>query len=177
MAYFLALMAAIPFWLIFSINHGHVKTYILGLFLTGLSLIPFLWITTLEEAIIFSLLRGFADSASYIVLLMILSDVYDEVTLATGKHQEATLQGIHNFFTRTAVILQAVIIATIHIATGYNPNPHAVRTANALWGIRIHMALIPMICHLLAGIIIVLFYDLKGEKQMVLKNKLREKGL
>jgi Na+/melibiose symporter-like transporter len=149
----------------------------LGLFLTGLSLIPFLWITSLEEAIIFSILRGFADSASYIVLLMILSDVYDEVTLATGKHQEATLQGIHNFFTRTAVILQAVIIATIHIVTGYNPNPHAVQTANALWGIRIHMALIPAICHLLAGIIILFLYDLKGEKQMILKNKLREKGL
>ena len=177
MAYFFTLMAAIPFWLIFSINHGHVKTYILGLFLTGLSLIPFLWITTLEEAIIFSILRGFADSASYIVLLMVLSDVYDEVTLATGKHQEATLQGIHNFFTRTAVILQAVIIATIHIATGYSPNPHAVQTANALWGIRIQMALIPAICHLLAGIIVLLFYDLKGEKQKVLKNKLRELGL
>ena len=111
------------------------------------------------------------------MLILLRNIKLDEVTLATGKHQEATLQGIHNFFTRIAVILQAVIIATIHIATGYSPNPHAVQTPNALWGIRIHMALIPAICHLLAGIIILLFYDLKGEKQKVLKNKLRELGL
>ncbi len=176
-AYFVAFMIGIPFWLIFSINQGHAKTYILGLFLTGLSIIPYLWIKTLEEAIIFSIFRGFADATSYTVILMILSDVYDEVILAIGKHQEATLQGINNFFVRIAVILQAVIIPFIHISTGYNTDPQGVQSATAIWGIRIHMALIPIICYFLARLIMILFYDLKGEKQQLLKNKLRERGL
>ena len=176
-AYFIAFMIGVPFWLIFSINHGHVKTFILGIFLIGLSLIPYLWITTLEEAIIFSVFRGFADATIFIVVLMILSDVYDEVTLATGSHQEATLQGISSFFARIAAILQAVIITSVHIITGYNPNPQAKQSATAIWGIRLHMALIPIICCLLAGFLMIYFYDLKGEKQQTLKRKLREKGL
>lgn len=176
-AYFIAFMIGIPVWLIFSINHGHVKRFILGLFLITLSLIPYLWITSLEEAIIFSVFRGFADATVYIVVLMILSDVYDEVTLATGKHQEATLQGINSFFARIAVIFQVVIITLVHIITGYNPDPLAEQNATAIWGIRIHMALIPIICCLLAALIIINFYDLKGEKQKTLKQKLRERGL
>ncbi|MFX1445878.1 MAG: MFS transporter, partial [Promethearchaeota archaeon] len=176
-AYFIAFMIGIPIWLIFSINHGHVKTFILGIFLIGLSMIPYLWITTLEEAIIFSIFRGFADSTLFIVVLMILSDVYDEVTLATGKHQEATLQGISSFFARIAAILQAVIITSVHIFTGYNSEPLAKQSNAAIWGIRIHMALIPIICCLLAGFLMIIFYDLKGEKQQTLKYKLRERGL
>ena len=109
--------------------------------------------------------------------MLILSDVYDEVTLAIGKHQEATLQGINSFFAHIAVILQAAIITLVHIITGYNPDPLAEQNATAIWGIRVQMALIPMICLFLAGIIMIFFYDLKGEKQKILKRKLREKGL
>jgi len=176
-AYFIAFMIAVPYWFSFSTKHGHVTTYIIGLILSSLALIPYLWITTLEEAIIFSFVRGFVDCSSTIVLLMILSDVYDEITLLTGKHQEAMLMGIRSFFFRSSVVFQAIIIAWIHIATGYNPDPLAEQSAAAIWGIRVHMALIPMICYFLAGIIMIFFYDLKGEKQKLLKRKLREKGL
>lgn len=175
-AYFIAFMIAIPYWFSFSINHGHVKTYILGLFLTGLSLIPYLWITTLEEAIIVSIIRGFVDCCTYIVTMMILSDVYDEITLETGKHQEAMLMGIRSFFFRISVIIQAIIITSVHIVTGYNSDPHATQTPLAIWGIRLHLALFPMIFLFFSGFIM-LFYDLKGEKQKLLKRKLRERGL
>lgn len=175
-AYFIAFMIAIPYWFSFSINHGHVKTYILGLFLTGLSLIPYLWITTLEEAIIVSIVRGFVDCCTYIVTMMILSDVYDEITLETGKHQEAMLMGIRSFFFRISVIIQAIIITWVHIVTGYNSDPHATQTPLAIWGIRLHLALFPMIFLFFSGFIM-LFYDLKGEKQRLLKRKLRERGL
>jgi len=175
-AYFIAFMIAIPYWFSFSINHGHVKTYILGLFLAGLSLLPYLWITTLEEAIILAIVRGFVDCCSYIVTMMILSDVYDEITLVTGKHQEAMLMGIRSFFFRISVIIQAIIITWVHITTGYNSDPHATQTPSAIWGIRLHLALIPMICLIFSGVIM-FFYDLKGEKQKLLKRKLRERGL
>ena len=177
MAYFISFFVAMPFWLNFIRKHGHVKTYILGLFLAGFSLIPYLWITTLEEIIILSFVRGAVDCSTAIVILMIISDVYDETTLLTGKHQEATLLGIRLFFVRTSVIFQAIIITWIHIATGYNPDPHAVQSATAVWGIRVHAALIPMICIFLSGLVMLFFYDLKGEKQKALKKKLRERGL
>ena len=177
MAYFISFLVAMPFWLNFVRKHGHVKTYILGLFLAGLSLIPYLWITTLEEAIILSFVRGAVDCSTAIVILMVISDVYDEITLVTGKHMEATLMGVRMFFVRTSVIFQAIIITWVHISTGYNPDPHAVQSATAVWGIRVHAILIPMICLFLSSLVMLLWYDLKGEKQKFLKNKLRERGL
>ena len=107
----------------------------------------------------------------------IASDCYDEVTFACGRHQEATLHGIRNFFVRSSLLFTALIIGGIHIITGYNQDPNAIQTPLALWGIRIHRALIPMILCFTACILVLLFYDLDFEKKTALKAKLREMGL
>jgi len=176
-AYFLALMIAVPFWVSFSVKHGSVTTYKLGVFLLALAYIPQLWISTLEESIIFAIPRGIASSCFMVMALPVVADCYDEVTLACGKHQEATLLGIRTIFLRGTIIAQALIIAWIHIITGYNPNPGAAQTASAIWGIRIHSALFPMIFCLLACLVMILWYDLEGEKKLTMKAKMRELGL
>jgi len=112
-----------------------------------------------------------------VMTLPITSDCYDEVTNACGKHQEATLFGIRTIFLRSAIILQALIIGLVHIMTGYNQDPTVTQTALAIMGVRIHRALIPMIFCFVAGIIMLIGYDLKGEKLYSLKNNLWEKGL
>ena len=56
--------------------------------------------------------------------------------------------------------------------TGYNQDPTATQTALAIWGIRIHRGLIPMIFCLVAGVVMLIGYDLKGEKLYNLKNSL-----
>lgn len=175
--YFVSLMIAVPFWAGFARKHGNVKTFILGIFLSAISYIPFLWITTLEEAIIFSVLTGIAGSCYTIMVLPIASDCYDEVTLACGRHQEATLIGIRTILMRSAIIFQALIIAWIHIATGYNQDPNAIQAPLAVWGIRIHRALIPMILCFMACGVMLFGYDLKGEKKLAQQKMLRKKGL
>jgi len=136
-----------------------------------------LWITTLLEAIIFAFVGGFAVGAFWITLGPITADVNDENTVITGKHQEGALAGIRTFFFRFALIFQAVIFTVVHIATGYNPDPQAKQTPLAIWGIRIHMGLIPSILALLAFIIMKKWYDLEGEKKIGIKQKLRQMGL
>ena len=175
--FFITLMVFVPFWASFARKHGNKKTYIVGLFLLAIAHIPYLWITTIWEVIIFSVLRGIASSCATFIVLPIASDCYDEVTLACGRHQEATLHGIRNFFVRSSLLFAALIIGWIHIVTGYNQDPNAVQTPLAIWGIRIHRALIPIILCFTACIIVLLFYDLKGEKKLTLKAKLREMGL
>ena len=175
--FFITLMVFVPFWSTFSRKHGNKKTYVVGLFLLGVAHIPYLWITTIWEVIIFAVLRGIAISCTLFIVMPIASDCYDEVTLACGRHQEATLYGIRNFFVRSSLLFAALIIGGIHIVTGYNQNPNAVQIPLAIWGIRIHRALIPMILCFTACIIILIFYDLKGEKKLTLKAKLREMGL
>ena len=177
LVYFIFVMVSVPFWVSFARKHGNVITFTVGIFLSGAAYIPYLWITTLQEAIIFSAFRGIAGSCYTVMVLPITSDCYDDVTNACGRHQEATLFGIRVIFLRIAVILQALIIGGVHIFTGYNQDPNAVQTSLAVWGVRVHQALIPMIFCFMAGLIMLIGYDLKGEKLYTLKANLRDKGL
>jgi len=175
--FFVTLMVFVPFWSSFARKHGNAKTYVVGLFLLGVAHIPYLWITTYWEVIIFAILRGIASSCAIFIVLLIASDCYDEVTLACGRHLEATLHGIRNVFVRSSLLFAVLIVGWIHIVTGYNQDPNALQTPLAIWGIRIHRALIPMILCFTACIIAIIFYDLKGEKKTMLKAKLHEMGL
>ena len=176
-AFYVAVMASLPFWVSFAAKRGIVKTFTLGVLLSAIAYIPYLWITTFEETIIFAIVRGIGYSCFSVMVLPLIADCYDEVTLACGKHQEATLLGIRTIFMRSAVIFQAIIIGYIHIITGYNPDPKATQNAQAVWGIRVHQALIPMILCFTATIVMLLWFDLMGEKKIAMRTKMRELGL
>jgi GPH family glycoside/pentoside/hexuronide:cation symporter len=176
-SFIVASVLSIPLWVKFAKKFGHVTTYALGLFLMGVAYIPYLWITTLTEAIIFSFTSGIAYGCFNIMIMPIVSDCYDEVTVEVGKHQEATLLGIRNFFFRLTLIFQGFIIAWVHISTAYNPDPLATQTPLAIWGIRVHMALIPSICLFIGSFVIFVWYDLKGEKKIAIRKRLNELGL
>jgi GPH family glycoside/pentoside/hexuronide:cation symporter len=130
--------------------------------------------TTLFEVIIVIFIRGFFYGAVLISLNPLFADVNDENTLTVGKHQEGTLAGIRTFFYRFSLIFQALIFAVIHYATGYNQDPHAIQSPLAIWGIRIHAALIPFILGLIGFIIMMKWYDLEKEKTIVFKQKLKQ---
>ena len=174
---FIGFMVFIPFWSNTVKRIGHVKTMKLSLILIAFVYLPALWMTTLFEAIVYAFLGGFIAGAFWITLGPITADVNDENTITFGKHQEGVLAGIRTFFFRFALIFQAVIFTLVHIATEYNPDPKAIQTSLAVWGIRIHMGLIPAILALLAFIIMIRWYDLEGEKKISIKQKLKQMGL
>jgi len=176
-AYIVALLVMVPYWFSFSRKHGTVKTFILGIFLVGLSYLPFLWMTTLEETVIYGIFRGIAGSSVLVMALPITSDCYDEVTLACERHQEAALRSIRTLFLRSSFIFQALIIGMVHILTGYKADPKAIQTPLAVWGIRFLVGLIPALLYFFAGIMMFFWYDLKADKRLIMQQKLRDKGL
>ncbi len=145
-----------------------------GSLLVAIALTPGMWITTLWETILFQFLGGIAFGGFIIMIGPRTADVNDEFTVTTGRNQEEILAGIRTFFFRFALIFQAIILTTVHVLTEYNPDPHAVQTPLAQWGIRIHLALIPSLLTLLGFFILYFFYDLKGEKKTFIKSQLRE---
>lgn len=173
-ASFLGFTLFIPFWANIAKKYGHVKTMKFGALLIAIALTPGMWITTLWETILFQFLGGIAFGGFVIMIGPSTADVNDEFTVTTGRHQEGMLAGIRTFFFRFALIFQAIILTIVHILTGYNPDPHAVQTALAQWGIRMHLALIPSSLTLIGFFIIYIFYDLKGEKKNFIKSQLRE---
>ena len=114
----------------------------------------------------------YAASAS--ILIPVQGDTFEEITSKIGVHQEATLQGITNFFIRLAYLFIGIIIALVHILTDYNPDPHAVQSPLAILGVRIHSGLIPAIFLIIGGVSFLLIYDLKGDKKLKMKQQLKK---
>jgi Na+/melibiose symporter-like transporter len=110
------------------------------------------------------------------MLSPIFADCYDEITVMTGKHHEATLIGIRNFFIRISVSIQSFIIAIVHVITVYDPN-ELTHTNEALMGLRLIQGLFPFIFCLVGALIFIKWFDMKGDKKQEILNKMREMGL
>jgi len=155
---------------------GHPNLYALGFILIGIAFLAHLWIATVAEFYFWNFIGGIAFGAIGCVSMSIAADVNDEVTEACGRHQEAALIGIRNFFYRFAFVLVGIILAGTHILTGYVPGA-TTQTELAQLGIRIHAGLFSAIFCFIGALLILKFYDLKGEKREQIMASLREKGL
>jgi GPH family glycoside/pentoside/hexuronide:cation symporter len=172
--FFLGFFIGLPIWLKIAKKYGHSNVYGFGHIIFGLVFFSLLWVVALEELYIYMFLGGFTYSAGASILIWVQADLFDEITVKLGIHQEATLQGITNFFIRLAYLFVGVIIAVVHILTNYNPHPEATQTALAILGIRIHSGFIPGILCIIGGLGFLLIYDLKGEKNLIVKEQLKK---
>ena len=176
LAYLIGGYIGIPLWFKLSKKYGTEKVWQYGLLAFGLIFLVGLIVTTLLQMILWFLFVGFFFASYLSMLVAVMSDAYDEVTLECGCHQEATLFGINNFFARFSYFILAVIITGVHISTGFVPEAE-IQTPSAIWGIRLIGSVFPAIFLVSAFILVTLWYDLKGEKKEALKAALKERGL
>ncbi|GAH60499.1 unnamed protein product [marine sediment metagenome] len=175
--YTLAFMISIFIWSRFVADRiGHSNTYALGLVLLGICYLGAMWYATAFEYVIWHLLGGIGIAAFSAVWMSIGADTNDEVTNACGRHQEAALLGIRNFFFRFSFFVVGFVLAFTHILTGYVPGA-AEQNELAKMGIRINVGLIPALCCFLGAFVMFVVYDLNHEKRDQLMKSLREKGL
>ena len=170
-------LGSIPFWYNYSRKHGFKKTYYTCFILHGIAFLPFLITQNMIHHTICLVFLMFIYSGEVLMLMPIASDTFDEVSSKLGMRVDAMLQGIRNFFFRVAFIVVAVVIGLVHILTFYNPNPAAVQTPEAIWGIRVHAALIPAIMYIIMGLIFRKYYTLEGAEKEALVKKLRDLGI
>jgi Na+/melibiose symporter-like transporter len=173
----LCVIFSIPFWSNYARKHGFKKTYWTAFILHGLAFIPFLFITSFLLVIIFTGIMYIFYCGEVIMLMPVASDTYDEVATRVGKRVDATMVGIRTFFFRVAFFIQAIVFFLVHTLTMYDPDPAAVQTPLAVWGVRVHAALIPMLIFIAMGIIFRKFYTLEGAEKEALVRKLKDMGL
>lgn len=169
-------LASIAIWAYLVKKYGNRKIYIVGMFFTGIILIPLLFITDVVITILIMIFVGIGVGAIWICVYPIYGDVIDEIVVETEKREEAVYFGIRIFFARIAFIVQAVVFTLIHISTGFDPALQT-QTDLALLGLRLQMALIPMLFLFLGGIIFWKWYDLKPDKVESIKARLKELGI
>jgi GPH family glycoside/pentoside/hexuronide:cation symporter len=177
LAGFVGYIISIPFWYNYAKKHGFKKTYYTSLFFAGCCYIPTLFIINIWQAVIATFLGGIPYAGYTIMTMPVASDTMDEVATVMGRRQDGTLQGIRNFFFRIAIVVQGVVITGVHIVTAYNPDPQAIQTPLAIWGIRVHAGLIPAILMFSISFIVYKWYELEGEKKEAMVRKLKDMGL
>ncbi|MFX1375816.1 MAG: MFS transporter [Promethearchaeota archaeon] len=165
-----------PIWIRIAGKIGHSNTYLIGLFFLGCVLFLNLFVSNVSHYYIVVSLTGMASAMFTIMISPVLADCYDEFTVKTKKHHEATLIGVRNFFLRISITIQSVIVAFIHSFTYYNPNAlnHDMK---ALFGLRIIQGLLPSLFCIIAAFIFYKWFDLKGKKKEEMIKRLNELGL
>jgi len=164
-------------WLWFAqrINNNR-KMLIIGVFLNTIFLLPLIFFWDLLSLLIGTIFLGIGGGALRVGRGPVMADVVDEAVIKSGKRFEGSLMGIYTFFNRLALVAQGLIFATVHTLTGFDSNLET-QSSQALFGIRIHTALIPMILCLLGLIVFVKVYDITPKRGLEIKEQLQNMGI
>jgi Na+/melibiose symporter-like transporter len=171
-----ASILTMPIWIFVAKKIEHSNLYTIGLLSFGFSLLLYSFISNLIGFYIVNLLTGISVAMFTIMLSPVLADCYDEITVKTRKHHEATLVGFRNVFIRFSLLIQSFIVAIIHAITSYNPN-NPTHSLNAILGLRLIQGVFPFLFCLLGAIIFFKWFDLKGKKKQETMRRLEEIGL
>lgn len=119
---------------------------------------------------------GLALGGYWAMISPVFSDVIDESVGKTGKREEGIFNGFQQFFGRMGIIMQATSFALIHSMTGFVPGA-TTQSPEAVWGIILHFAVIPMVFMLIGTVIFIVFYNLTPEKAQKNQQKIKEMGI
>ncbi|TFF85449.1 MAG: MFS transporter [Promethearchaeota archaeon] len=176
LGYIIAGLASVPLWAKVALKKGNKKVFLIGGFMISALTVPFLFISDLLSVIIVAALIGVGLIGFWLMLNPILADVIDEAVVNNKLRQEGFYMGVRTFFGRMALIIQALTFAFIHIFTGFEPGS-TTQTSTAILGLRIQMALVPMMLMILGLLIFWRLYDITPEKKASIQAELKRLNL
>ena len=175
LAFLLGVLIAVPVWvkLANKLNDNRKVIIITGI-LTALFVSPLIFVEVYIFAIITLFAWGLVQGGFWAMLSPVFADTIDESVVETGERREGLYNGFLAFFARLAIAAQAFSFAITHILTGFVEGA-STQSDLAVWGIHVHLAVIPMIGMLLGVLIFWRLYDLTPEKAK--ENQLKIKQL
>ena len=202
-----SMIASIPYVNNFLLGQeAGSTTYIMAGFLIGALISVFFWIRAAQRTnknkkvlviagyylAVMTLVLFFVSNYWIMVVLLIVwggglggfwaiypptfAETIDEAVLMFQSREEGIYNGIFQFFGRFSTALQAISFSVVHMLTRFAEGSET-QTAEAIFGIQIHFALIPAIAMFIGVTIFLLFYDLTPEKIEGIKIRIKELGL
>ena len=176
----------VPIWMVVSkkVNNNRMVSMVSGFFMV-LTFIPMIFVNNLAGWIISLVFFGIALGGQWFMDPPTMGDVLDDVAVKTGRRDPGVYIGYQSFIFKLGQTSIAAIIAIVHTNTGFvsgapslaqmmelSPSPEL-----ALFGIRIHSAIVPAIVVLIATILFWRLYDLTPGKVAANKAILEERGI
>jgi len=165
---------SIPFWIKIAnrLNDNRKVMLIAGLGL-AIATAPLIFLRDYILVIISVTTWGIFLGGFWAIYTPVLAEAIDESVVKFKKREEGIFNGVLAFFGRIAVVLQALSFAIIHVLTGFIEEA-PIQSNLAIWGIQIHFALLPMIAMFLGMVIFWKWFDLRPDKVIYLKKKMKE---
>ncbi len=177
MGFLLGSVLSIPLWnKLAQKTNNNRKTFLIACIFMAISAAPLIFTKSYIGIIIGMTLVGVGIGGTWIMLAPVLADVIDESVVRTGKREEGIYNGFQQFFGRIAILIQAITFVVVHTLTGFKEGA-STQTPEAIFGIHIHFALMPMIFMLIGCIIFWKWYDLTPDKVKINQDKVKELGL
>lgn len=168
-------LASIPFWLAWAKRtENNQKSILIGAVALAVFSFPMTFISDYWDMVACMFLWGTAFGGFWFLLNPAMADVVDEIVVKTGRRDDGVFYGFRAFFGRLALLVQAISFWLIHEATGFNADPHSPL---ALWGIHIHLALLPTGLILLGAFLYWKLTDLTPTRCAEHRKQLSERGL
>jgi GPH family glycoside/pentoside/hexuronide:cation symporter len=179
----LGALISIPIWTILSQRSNNNKRIsIFAGFVMFVTFIPMIFVNGLIAWTISLIFFGVGLGGQWFTDPPTMGDVLDDIAVKTGKRQQSIYYGFQALFIRLGYATIVITIALVHIFTGFvegaptlaqqiaaSPTPEL-----AIFGVRIHSAIIPAIIVLITIILFWKFYDLTPEVVEENKKKLEE---
>ena len=182
----LGALISVPLWTYFSkrVNDNRKMGLIAG-FILVYTFIPFIFIEDLILWMIFLIFLGVGIGGHWFIDAPLITDVLDDIAVKTNKRQQAIYYGYQAFFARFGGTFIALTISITHILTGFiegMPNLSDLIAASptpemAIFGIRIHSAIVPALFVLITVLLFWKYYDLTPDKVAANREKLEELGI
>jgi GPH family glycoside/pentoside/hexuronide:cation symporter len=176
-------LLSIPIWLRLSktLNNNKKLSLIAG-FAMFFAFLPLIFVNNFYLFIASLFFFGVGLGAQWFADPPTMGDVIDNATVKTGIKQEAVYYGYQAFFIRFGHSVQAGVFAVVHSLTGFVEGTttraellaQSATPGAALFGIRVHTALVPAILVLICTLLFWKYYDLTPEK--VAENRAKLEG-
>ena len=177
MGFLMGSVLSIPLWnKLANKTNNNRKTFLISCIFLAIATAPLIFIKSYIGMIIGMTLVGVGIGGTWIMLAPVLADVIDESVVRTGKREEGIYNGFQQFFGRIAILIQAITFVVVHTLTGFEGGA-STQTSEAIFGIHIHFALMPMIFMFIGCIIFWKWYDLTPDKIKINQDKVKELGL
>jgi GPH family glycoside/pentoside/hexuronide:cation symporter len=173
-AFLLGAIVSVPFWYkIAQKTNDNRKVMLITATLMGFFISPLIFLEDFNLILVSVFVWGLAQGGYWSMIFPVFSDVIDESVVLHEKREEGTYIGMQQFFGRVGLVIQILIFATVHSLTGFVEGADT-QTPLATWGIRLHLALVPMIFIFIGALVFWKIYDLRPEKVSEHQLKIKE---
>ncbi len=171
-------LISIPLWGKIALKvKSNQKALMLAAWVIIASLIPTAISQTQLHYTISITIFGIGFGGYWFLITPCMADVIDEIVVKTKRRNDGVYMGIRAFFGRFAYAIQALSFAVVHSLTNFINEADVQQPPEALLGIRIHMAVLPMIFMLLGLFIFWKFNTLNPKKMEEIHKELEQLDL